>query len=38
MNEIPNLSNNAQVTIHDLDFFYAKYHALKSINMAITKN
>ncbi len=38
MNEIPDMANNAKVTIHDLDFFYAKYHALKSINMAITKN
>lgn len=25
----------AKVTLHDLDFFYADYHALKSINMRI---
>ncbi|TXI18708.1 MAG: phosphate ABC transporter ATP-binding protein PstB [Nitrosomonas sp.] len=38
MNEIYNPANNAKVTIQDLNFYYAKYHALKSINLAITEN
>lgn len=31
-------SNNAKISINDLNFYYDAFHALKSVNMTIHKN
>src|SRR5579871_6795502 len=33
-----NNSNNSKVKIHDLNFYYGKFHALQDINVQLKKN
>ena len=38
MNSVVDAPEKTKIKIEDLNFFYGKFHALKSINLAIPEN